>query len=129
MQIAAFSLAEVTYAGGEIGYQIQESVSEATFKITTDQENVSGVIIPAFRAVHSKAENGTASDRSQLAYSSPAGNGLTGLGRGGQQITKCRETFTKAVETLVELASLQVRFPALSHFPLWLTRADGVRDP
>ena len=39
-----------------------------------------------------------------------AGLGLTGLGRGGQQITKCRETFAKAVETLIELASLQVSF-------------------
>jgi hypothetical protein len=43
------------------------------------------------------------------------GFGLTGLGRGGQQITRCRETFAKAVETLVELASLQVRLlPSLS---------------
>lgn len=38
------------------------------------------------------------------------GLNLTGLGRGGQQITKCRETFKKAVETLVELASLQTAF-------------------
>ena len=33
---------------------------------------------------------------------------LTGLGRGGQQVQKCKETYIKAVETLVELASLQV---------------------
>lgn len=33
---------------------------------------------------------------------------LTGLGRGGQQITKAREIYAKATETLVELASLQV---------------------
>lgn len=42
-----------------------------------------------------------------------AGVGLTGLGRGGQQITKCRETFAMAVQRLVELASLQVRPPSL----------------
>ena len=35
------------------------------------------------------------------------------MGRGGQQITKCREIFAKAVETLVELASLQVRSSSL----------------
>lgn len=35
-------------------------------------------------------------------------NELTGLGRGGQQVQKCKETYIKAVETLVELASLQV---------------------
>ena len=34
---------------------------------------------------------------------------MTGLGRGGQQVQKARETYVKAVETLVELASLQVR--------------------
>ena len=34
---------------------------------------------------------------------------LTGLGRGGQQIQKAKETYQKAVEVLVELASLQVR--------------------
>jgi hypothetical protein len=33
---------------------------------------------------------------------------LTGLSRGGQQIQKSRETYVKAVGTLVELASLQV---------------------
>jgi V-type H+-transporting ATPase subunit D len=31
------------------------------------------------------------------------------LGRGGQQIQKAKEVYAKAVETLVELASLQVR--------------------
>lgn len=34
---------------------------------------------------------------------------LTGLSRGGQQIQKSRDTYVKAVGTLVELASLQVR--------------------
>jgi hypothetical protein len=34
---------------------------------------------------------------------------LTGLGRGGQQVQKCKETFSKAMEALVDIASLQVR--------------------
>ena len=34
--------------------------------------------------------------------------GLTGLSRGGQQVTKCKEVFGKAVKLLVQLASLQV---------------------
>jgi hypothetical protein len=33
---------------------------------------------------------------------------LTGLSRGGQQVQKARDTYIKAVGTLVELASLQV---------------------
>lgn len=38
---------------------------------------------------------------------------LTGLGRGGQQILKSREVYAKALETLVELASLQTAFMIL----------------
>lgn len=38
---------------------------------------------------------------------------LTGLGRGGQQILKAREVYAKALETLVELASLQTAFMIL----------------
>lgn len=100
MQIAAFSLAEVTYAvGGNIGYQIQESVKSATFRVRTRQENVSGVFLPQFESF--TAEGG--------------GNdfGLTGLGKGGQQVQRCRETYARAVETLVELASLQTAFVIL----------------
>ena len=94
MQIAAFSLAEVSYAvGGDIAYQVQESVKQARFRVRTKQENVSGVFLPAFESFTEEGNNDF---------------GLTGLGKGGQQVQRCRETFTKAVETLVELASLQV---------------------
>ena len=100
MQIAAFSLAEVTYAvGGNIGYQIQESVKSATFRVRTRQENVSGVFLPQFESF--TAEEGTNDF------------GLTGLGKGGQQVQRSRETYVRAVETLVELASLQTAFVIL----------------
>jgi V-type H+-transporting ATPase subunit D len=58
MQLAAFSLAEVTYATGDISYSIQESITEATFRVQTKQENVSGVILPTFEPLMSKAEGG-----------------------------------------------------------------------
>lgn len=94
MQIAAFSLAEVTYAvGGDIGYQVQESAKSARFRVRTKQENVSGVFLPAFESYTTEGNNDF---------------GLTGLGKGGQQVQRCRETYARAVETLVELASLQV---------------------
>jgi len=35
------------------------------------------------------------------------------LGKGGQQVQRCRETYSRAVETLVELASLQTAFVIL----------------
>lgn len=96
MQIAAFSLAEVTYAvGGDIGYQVQESAKSARFRVRTKQENVSGVFLPAFESYTTEGNNDF---------------GLTGLGKGGQQVQKCRETYARAVETLVELASLQVSY-------------------
>ncbi|KAG9247704.1 vacuolar ATP synthase-like protein subunit D [Calycina marina] len=99
MQIAAFSLAEVTYAvGGDIGYQVQESAKSARFRVRTKQENVSGVFLPAFESFTTEGNNDF---------------GLTGLGKGGQQVQKCRETYARAVETLVELASLQTAFVIL----------------
>jgi len=48
MQLASFSLAEVTYATGDIAYLVQEQAKSASFKVRAKQENVSGVILPAF---------------------------------------------------------------------------------
>lgn len=99
MQIAAFSLAEVTYAvGGDIAYQIQESARTAQFRVRTKQENVSGVFLPQFESFTTEGSNDFQ---------------LTGLGKGGQQVQRCRETFRRATETLVELASLQTAFVIL----------------
>ncbi|KAK9764350.1 H(+)-transporting V1 sector ATPase subunit D [Basidiobolus ranarum] len=97
MQVASFSLAEVSYSTGDISYQVRESVKSAQLKVRADQENVSGVMLPVFES-----------------YSEGANSfELTGLGRGGQQVQKCKETYIKAVETLVELASLQTAFVIL----------------
>ncbi|CCD22568.1 H(+)-transporting V1 sector ATPase subunit D NDAI_0A04110 [Naumovozyma dairenensis CBS 421] len=96
MQTAAFSLAEVSYATGEnIGYQVQESVLNARFKVRARQENVSGVYLPQFESFVDPEINDFK---------------LTGLGRGGQQVQRAKEIYSKAVETLVELASLQTAF-------------------
>ncbi|MCO5569152.1 hypothetical protein L7F22_022861 [Adiantum nelumboides] len=51
MQVASFSIAEVTYATGDIAYTVQESVKNATFKVQAKQENVSGVLLPAFESI------------------------------------------------------------------------------
>ncbi|RJE24249.1 hypothetical protein PHISCL_03409 [Aspergillus sclerotialis] len=96
MQVAAFSLAEVSYAvGGDIGYQVQESARQARFRVRAKQDNVSGVLLPHFESYTEEGINDF---------------GLTGLGKGGQQVQRCRETYARAVETLVELASLQTAF-------------------
>ncbi|KAI0064477.1 hypothetical protein BV25DRAFT_1852264 [Artomyces pyxidatus] len=97
MQLASFSMAEVTYATGDISYLVQEQARVASFKVKAKQENVSGVVLPAFEV-----------DRSPGTEFS-----LTGLGRGGQQVLRSKEVYAKAVETLVELASLQTAFMIL----------------
>ncbi|WEW60970.1 H(+)-transporting V1 sector ATPase subunit D [Emydomyces testavorans] len=110
MQIAAFSLAEVSYAvGGDIGFQIQESAKQARFRVRTKQENVSGVLLPQFESVTAEGSNDF---------------GLTGLGKGGQQVQRCRETYARAVETLVELASLQTAFVILDEVIKVVNRRD-----
>ncbi|KAJ4419005.1 H(+)-transporting V1 sector ATPase subunit D [Gnomoniopsis sp. IMI 355080] len=110
MQIASFSLAEVTYAvGGDIGYQVQESVKNARFRVRTKQENVSGVLLPAFESYTDENINDFA---------------MTGLGKGGQQVQRCRETYARAVEALVELASLQTAFVILDEVIKVVNRRD-----
>jgi V-type H+-transporting ATPase subunit D len=99
MQTAAFSLAEVSYATGEnIGYQVQESVKSARFRVRARQENVSGVYLPQFEAYYDENSNDFQ---------------MTGLGRGGQQVQRAKYVYSQAVETLVELASLQTAFVIL----------------
>jgi len=97
MQLASFSLAEVTYATGDIAYLVQEQAKSASFKVRAKQENVSGVVLPAF-----EVDRAPGTDFN-----------LTGLGRGGQQVLRSKEVYAKAVETLVELASLQTAFMIL----------------
>ncbi|KAH0827055.1 vacuolar ATP synthase subunit D [Lanmaoa asiatica] len=97
MQLASFSMAEVTYATGDIAYLVQEQAKVATFRVKATQENVSGVLLPAF-----EADRVSGSDFN-----------LTGLGRGGQQVLRAKEVYAKALETLVELASLQTAFMIL----------------
>lgn len=99
MQTAAFSLAEVTYATGDnIAFQVQESVKSARFRVSARQENVSGVLLPSFEVRHKDNIDDFK---------------MTGLGRGGQQVAKAKTVYSKAVEALVELASLQTAFVIL----------------
>lgn len=99
MQTASFSLAEVSYATGDnIAYQVQESVNTARIRVRARQENVSGVYLPQFEAFYDEQSNDFQ---------------MTGLGRGGQQVQKAKHIYARAVETLVELASLQTAFVIL----------------
>eukprot|EP00246_Nothoceros_aenigmaticus_P003604 TRINITY_DN14784_c0_g1_i1.p1 TRINITY_DN14784_c0_g1~~TRINITY_DN14784_c0_g1_i1.p1 ORF type:complete len:276 (+),score=76.89 TRINITY_DN14784_c0_g1_i1:177-1004(+) len=99
MKQSAFALTEAKYAAGDdIKYTVFENVETATIKVKARTENVAGVKLPKFEHVVEAGETK---------------NDLTGLARGGQQIKLCKSAYVKAVELLVELASLQTSFITL----------------
>ncbi|KAJ1332613.1 hypothetical protein BSLG_008242 [Batrachochytrium salamandrivorans] len=85
LQVASFSYAEVKYSTGDIGYQIREGVKTAQLKVKANTENVSGVMLPTFDMVVD----------------------------GQNSSPKCKDTYQKSVQILVELASLQTAFVIL----------------
>ncbi|XP_031101201.1 V-type proton ATPase subunit D [Ipomoea triloba] len=98
MKSSSFALTEVKYCAGEnIKHIVLENVQNATLKVRSRQENIAGVKLPKFEYF---SEGETKND-------------LTGLARGGQQVQACRAAYVKAIELLVELASLQTSFLTL----------------
>jgi len=97
MKEAAFSLAEAKFATGDFNQQILQNVSRAQIKVRTKKDNVAGVSLPVFE---SYLEGGDSYE-------------LTGLARGGQQLAKLKKNYQKAINLLVDLASLQTSFVTL----------------
>nr|GMC79870.1 V-type proton ATPase subunit D-like [Ipomoea batatas] len=98
MKSSSFALTEVKYCAGEnVKHIVLENVQNATLKVRSRQENIAGVKLPKFEYF---SEGETKND-------------LTGLARGGQQVQACRAAYVKAIELLVELASLQTSFLTL----------------
>ncbi|KAG8644094.1 V-type proton ATPase subunit D [Manihot esculenta] len=98
MKTSSFSLTEAKYVAGEnIKHAVLENVQNASIKVRSRQENVAGVKLPKF----------------EYFSDGETKNDLTGLARGGQQVQACRAAYVKAIELLVELASLQTSFLTL----------------
>ncbi|XP_044520759.1 V-type proton ATPase subunit D [Gracilinanus agilis] len=97
MREAAFSLAEAKFTAGDFSATVIQNVNKAQVKIRTKKDNVAGVTLPVFEHYHEGTDS----------YE------LTGLARGGEQVTKLKKNYGKAVELLVELASLQTSFITL----------------
>lgn len=97
MKEASFSLTEAYFAAGDFSLVILENVDKAWLKVKTKKDNVAGVTLPVFESY---------SDGSNT-YE------LTGLSRGGQQVNMCSQTYHRAVNLLVDLASLQTSFVTL----------------
>merc|ERR1711874_724127 len=95
--MGAFSLAEAKFARGEFNQAVLQNVSKAQLKIRTRKDNVAGANLPVFEPYQDGADS----------YE------LAGLARGGQQMAIVKKNYQKAVELLVELASLQTSFITL----------------
>ena len=77
----------------------------ATFQVNSRIDNISGVQLPAFEVM-------PLSDIGGVHHHGSAGV-LCGITRGGVQVQRSREAFTRAIQLLVELASLQTAFRIL----------------
>eukprot|EP00252_Welwitschia_mirabilis_P000904 TRINITY_DN1089_c0_g1_i5.p1 TRINITY_DN1089_c0_g1~~TRINITY_DN1089_c0_g1_i5.p1 ORF type:complete len:268 (-),score=15.07 TRINITY_DN1089_c0_g1_i5:268-1071(-) len=101
MRDSAFALTEVKYVAGDgIKHVVKENVGEAAVRVRAKQDNVAGVKLPKFEYFTDESGQSSGGRVSNLA----------GLARGGQQIQGCRSAHLKAIEVLVELASLQTSF-------------------
>nr|XP_002127117.1 V-type proton ATPase subunit D-like [Ciona intestinalis] len=97
MKEAAFSLAEAKFSGGDFSHVVLQNVGKAQMKVRSKTDNVAGVKLPVFEHY----EDGSDSYE------------LTGLSRGGEQLSRLKKNYSKAVKLLVELASLQTSFVTL----------------
>lgn len=98
MKQAFFSSTEAHWAAGDFSMSVLEGVTSATFKVKMDEDNVAGVHLPIFKQFH---EGGNIPQE------------LHALGNGGKEVQKSREKYLAALESLVELASLQTAFITL----------------
>jgi len=99
MKSASFSLAKAKWAAqSDVTTTVLENVSTASFKLKLGNDNVAGVQLPNF---------------GQLSGSQKLPQELTGLGRGGRQVQESKDLYMKALEALVQLASLQTAFVTL----------------
>ncbi|KHJ43465.1 V-type ATPase, D subunit [Trichuris suis] len=97
MKEASFSLAEAKFTAGDFSHTVLQNIGRAQVKVKTRKDNVAGVTLPLF----------------EYYQDGPDPYDLTGLGKGGANITKMKKNYNKAVELLIELATLQTCFISL----------------
>ncbi|KAJ1267472.1 hypothetical protein BS78_07G058800 [Paspalum vaginatum] len=105
MRAGSLSLAEALYvAGAPLRHVVQQSISgPARLRVRAHQDNIAGVRLPRFESYLADGAGASASSTASLA----------GLAGGGQQVAACRAAHARALEVLVELASLQTSFLTL----------------
>eukprot|EP01117_Protostelium_nocturnum_P002337 TRINITY_DN129_c0_g1_i1.p1 TRINITY_DN129_c0_g1~~TRINITY_DN129_c0_g1_i1.p1 ORF type:complete len:260 (+),score=82.38 TRINITY_DN129_c0_g1_i1:170-949(+) len=101
MKTASFSLAQAKWAASplDVSHTVIENVGGTAFeKLKINTDNIAGVQLPVFE---------------QLTDTAKQGQELTGLGKGGEQIRKTRDSYSKALKALISIASLQTSFVTL----------------
>jgi len=97
---SAFSHTEAVWAAGDFNNQVIENTNQANYRIRTRINNVAGVRLPVF-------------DRANSLNLAGQKDILVGLSKGGQAVNKCRDSFQKTLDDLVQLASLQTSLRSL----------------
>eukprot|EP00959_Pyramimonas_sp_CCMP1952_P194673 4070767-Pyramimonas_sp.AAC.1 len=86
LKSSAFALTEAKYAAGDhVKHTIFDNVEKAQIKVKASTDNVAGVKLPRFEYINDNTESKM---------------DMTGLGKGGQQIQSCRQSYLQAVELL-----------------------------
>eukprot|EP00742_Colponemidia_sp_Colp-10_P000487 GILJ01000531.1.p1 GENE.GILJ01000531.1~~GILJ01000531.1.p1 ORF type:complete len:249 (+),score=67.25 GILJ01000531.1:81-827(+) len=95
---ANFALAQANWAAGDFRRQVVEGVKgTANLKVKMRADNVAGVLLPNFQKLEDTEETPD----------------IQGLASGGQAIQNCREAYSKVLDALIRLASLQTSFLTL----------------
>merc|ERR1712039_1130175 len=86
-------------SGDDITSTVVERAKKPSVLCKLVAENVAGVSIPVFKMTHDATKDTSAQ--------------TLGIAHGGAVINACRETYLKAIQQLVRLASLQTAFKTL----------------
>ncbi|KAL8588900.1 V-type proton ATPase subunit D [Nucella lapillus] len=97
MKQAGIALAETKFAMGDISSMVFHNIDKARVKVRSKKDNVAGVTLPIFEHFLDGTDNFD----------------MLGLARGGQSVNKIKDQYLKAIELLVDLASLQTSFVTL----------------
>ncbi|KAK7105140.1 V-type proton ATPase subunit D-like [Littorina saxatilis] len=98
MKMAGIALAETKFTmGADIHNLVHHHIDKARVKVRSKRDNVAGVVLPIFEHFIDGSDTFD----------------MLGLARGGQNVTKIKDQYLKAIELLVELASLQTSFVTL----------------
>lgn len=96
MRAAHFSVTSATFIAGDISFSVQEALKMPAFKTRVQIDNIAGVSIPSLKVIEQHEQGG-----------------ITGLGKGGEQVKESRKTFHSTLALLVKIASLQTMWVTL----------------